>query len=189
MSENKLPFRPGRMLATRFTGTLTERRGDPVERLPTPERLMDFLRANDLPVSACTQEDLRRAVRLRESVHACATAVATGDEMPTEDVEQLNAASAAGRPVLLFTPDGGRQWRFSTAHGIEDALSVIAQDAITLLSGGVSGRWALCASPTCRAAYFDTSRGGSRRWCDMNTCGNREKKARFSATHRSGMQD
>ncbi|WP_442965842.1 CGNR zinc finger domain-containing protein [Pseudonocardia sp. HH130630-07] len=45
---------------------------------------------------------------------------------------------------------------------------------------------ALCASPTCRAAFFDTSRSRNRRWCDMNICGNREKKARFLANKRDG---
>jgi predicted RNA-binding Zn ribbon-like protein len=40
---------------------------------------------------------------------------------------------------------------------------------------------ALCASPTCQAAFFDTSQSRTRKWCDMNTCGNRQKKARFNA--------
>jgi predicted RNA-binding Zn ribbon-like protein len=43
---------------------------------------------------------------------------------------------------------------------------------------------ALCASPTCRAAFFDTSQSRTRKWCDMNTCGNRQKKARFNANQR-----
>ncbi|MFC6161758.1 CGNR zinc finger domain-containing protein [Kribbella jiaozuonensis] len=38
------------------------------------------------------------------------------------------------------------------------------------------GRLALCASPTCQAAFFDTSQSRTRKWCDMNTCGNRQKK-------------
>ncbi len=67
---------------------------------------------------------------------------------------------------------------------MEDALGVIAADAIGIIAGARDGRLALCASPTCRAAFFDTSRSRTRRWCDMNTCGNREKKARFNASHR-----
>jgi predicted RNA-binding Zn ribbon-like protein len=42
----------------------------------------------------------------------------------------------------------------------------------------------LCASPTCRAAFFDTSQSRTRKWCEMNTCGNRQKKARFNANQR-----
>jgi predicted RNA-binding Zn ribbon-like protein len=68
---------------------------------------------------------------------------------------------------------------------VEDALSVVAADAISILAGERDGRLALCASPTCRAAFFDTSQSHTRRWCDMNTCGNRQKKARFNASRRS----
>jgi predicted RNA-binding Zn ribbon-like protein len=38
--------------------------------------------------------------------------------------------------------------------------------------------------PTCQAAFFDTSQSRTRKWCDMNTCGNRQKKARFTASRR-----
>jgi hypothetical protein len=36
-------FRLGSVLATSFTATLTERCGDRVERIPTPQRLVDWL--------------------------------------------------------------------------------------------------------------------------------------------------
>ena len=61
---------------------------------------------------------------------------------------------------------------------------MIAADAVDIVSGAREGQMALCASPTCRAAFFDTSRGATRRWCEMNTCGNRAKKARFLANKR-----
>jgi hypothetical protein len=41
-----------------------------------------------------------------------------------------------------------------------------------------------CAHRPRRAVFLDTSRGGTRKWCDMNTCGNCEKKARFLANKR-----
>ncbi len=34
-------FRLGNVLATSFTGTLSERHGVPVERIPVPHRLVD----------------------------------------------------------------------------------------------------------------------------------------------------
>jgi predicted RNA-binding Zn ribbon-like protein len=67
---------------------------------------------------------------------------------------------------------------------VEDALSVIAADAISIIAGERDGKLALCASPTCQAAFFDTSQSRTRKWCDMNTCGNRQKKARFKANQR-----
>ncbi|SCE15728.1 CGNR zinc finger domain-containing protein, partial [Streptomyces sp. OspMP-M43] len=76
------------------------------------------------------------------------------------------------------------RWRLASSS-VEDALSVVAADAVDVISGVRDGRLALCASPTCRAAFFDTSQSRTRKWCDMNTCGNRQKKARFNAGRRT----
>ncbi|NIK56717.1 CGNR zinc finger domain-containing protein [Kribbella shirazensis] len=177
-------FRLGNVLATSFTGTLSERHGDAVERIPTPQRLMDWLAVNGLAVEGCTTAQLDLARELRESIHAAATAAAIHDALPTSAVQVINDRSAQGRAAAVLTPEGKRRWLLSSASCVEDALSVIAADAISIIAGERDGRLALCASPTCQAAFFDTSQSRTRRWCDMNTCGNRQKKARFNASRR-----
>src|ERR671931_1872700 len=177
-------FRLGNVLATSFTGTLTERRGNAVERIPTPRRLVDWLAVNGLAVESCTTAQLELARELRESIHAAATATAIHDALPASAVQVINDCSVQGRAAAILTPEGHRQWRLSSASCVEDALSVIAADAISIIAGERDGRLALCASPTCQAAFFDTSRSRTRKWCDMNTCGNRQKKARFNAKKR-----
>ncbi|GAA2333145.1 CGNR zinc finger domain-containing protein [Streptomyces kunmingensis] len=174
-------FRLGKVLATSFTGTLSERHGDAVERIPTPHRLVDWLAVSGLAVDSCTAAQLDLARELRESVHAAATAAALQEVLPASAVRVINDFSAQGRAAAVLTPEGERRWRLHSASGVEDALSVIAADAISIIAGERDGRLALCASPTCRAAFFDTSQSRTRRWCDMNTCGNRQKKARFNA--------
>lgn len=177
-------FRLGNVLATSFTGTLSERYGDPVERIPTPQRLVDWLVVNSLAVDSCTTAQLELARELRESIHAAATAAAIHDALPASAVRVINDRSMAGRAAAILTPEGSRQWRLGSASRVEDALGVIAADAISIIAGERDGKLALCASPTCRAAFFDTSQSRTRKWCDMNTCGNRQKKARFNANHR-----
>ncbi|WLW58086.1 CGNR zinc finger domain-containing protein [Streptomyces sp. YU58] len=175
-------FRLGKVLATSFTGTLSERHGDAVERIPTPHRLVDWLTVSGLAVESCTNSQLERAWELRESIHAAATAAARQDPLPASALQVINDRSTQGRAAAVLTPEGTRQWRLSSTSSVEDALGVIAADAISVIAGERDGRLALCASPTCRAAFFDTSRSRTRRWCDMNTCGNRQKKARFHAS-------
>src|SRR5918997_1408471 len=177
-------FRLGNVLATSFTGTLSERHGNTVERIPTPPRLIDWLAVNGLAVDSCTTAQLDLARELRESIHAAATAAATQDALPASAVQVINDRSAQGRAAAILTPEGKRQWRLSSASSVEDALNVIAADAISIIAGERDGKLALCASPTCRAAFFDTSQSRTRKWCDMNTCGNRQKKARFNANQR-----
>ena len=177
-------FRLGKVLATSFTGTLTERHGDAVERIPTPNRLVDWLAVSSLAVESCTNAQLERAWELRESIHAAATAAARRDPLPVSAVQVVNDCSTQGRAAAILTPESNRQWRLSSTCSVEDALSVIAADAISIIAGKRDGRLALCASPTCQAAFFDTSQSRTRKWCDMNTCGNHQKKARFNAKKR-----
>ncbi|MFC7490848.1 MULTISPECIES: CGNR zinc finger domain-containing protein [unclassified Knoellia] len=176
-------FRLGAVLATSFTGTLSERHGTPVERIPTPQRLVDWLAVNGLAVGSCTPAQLDLARELRESIHAAATAAALQKSLPKAAVRVINDCSFQGRAAAILTTKGTRLWRLSSPASVEDALSVIAADAIDIIAGERDGQLALCASATCRAAFFDTSQSRSRRWCDMNTCGNRQKKARFRANH------
>ncbi|WP_405182488.1 CGNR zinc finger domain-containing protein [Nocardia sp. NBC_01377] len=177
------------MLATSFTGTLSERHGNAVERIPTPRRLVDWLAVNGLAVQSCTPAQLELARELRESIHTAATAAAIGDALPTPAVRVINDRSIQGRAAAVLTPEGNRRWRLGSATRVEDALGVIAADAISIIAGERDGRLALCASPTCRAAFFDTSQSRTRKWCDMNTCGNRQKKARFNANQRKNIGD
>lgn len=181
-------FRLGNVLATSFTGTLSERYGIAVERIPTPDRLVDWLDANGLAVDSCGTEQLDLAHQVRESMHTAATAAALGETLPQIAITVINDCSAQGRAAATLTSEGALAWQLSSASCVEDALAVIAADAISIIAGERDGRLALCASPTCRAAFFDTSQSRTRKWCDMNTCGNRQKKARLKAnqqkTHR-----
>jgi len=178
-------FRLGNVLATSFTGTLSERHGEPVERIPTPRRLADWLAVNGLAVDSCTTAELDLARELRESIHAAATAAALRKALPAAAVRVINDRSMRGGAAAVLTPEGERRWQLGSPARVADALSVIAADAVGIISGERDGKLALCASPTCQAAFFDTSQSRTRKWCDMNTCGNRQKKARFNARQRT----
>lgn len=177
-------FRRGNTLATTFTGTLSERHGEPVERVPTPERLLDWCHENGLAVDSCTSDQLDHARDLREAIDRVATAMTTDAAPPADAIETINRCSEDGRAWSVLTPEG-RAWRLASSS-VEDALSVVAADAIDILSGQRDGHLARCASPTCQAVFLDTSQSRTRRWCDMNTCGNRQKKARLKARGRAG---
>lgn len=183
-SEQYPEFRLGNVLMTSFTATLSERYGDAIERVPTPQRLVDWFRVHDLQVASCSETELEVSRDLRESIHLVATAVAANDALPLEELLLINQCSESGSASPELTSAGTMRWRLHT-ESVSDALAVICMNTVSVLSGERGGRLALCASQTCQAAFFDTSRNRTRRWCDMNTCGNREKKARFLANKRA----
>ncbi|MFF2807283.1 CGNR zinc finger domain-containing protein [Streptomyces sp. NPDC058000] len=175
-------FRLGNeILAFRFVATLSERRGNPVERIATPEHLRTWLALNglggpDLPVSEAL---LRDAQALREAIHRAGTAVAADEVPDPADEELLNRWTARHRARLVLT--GGRaRWRLPETDPARAALAVVALDAVATLGTG-DGVIKRCEQPTCDGLFVDTSRGRRRRWCSMATCGNKVKKANLKA--------
>jgi predicted RNA-binding Zn ribbon-like protein len=57
-----------------------------------------------------------------------------------------------------------------------------AADAMIL---GELGRVRRCADGRCPRVFFDRTKNGRRRWCDMATCGNRAKAARHRARRKN----
>lgn len=56
---------------------------------------------------------------------------------------------------------------------VESAADALIQDELA--------RVRRCGDPRCPRVFYDSTRNGRRRWCDMATCGNRAKAARFRA--------
>ena len=54
----------------------------------------------------------------------------------------------------------------------------IARSAAHLLTSAELTRVRECDGTSCNWLFFDRSRGGSRRWCSMESCGNRAKARR-----------
>jgi predicted RNA-binding Zn ribbon-like protein len=169
-------------LAFRYTATLSDRAAaEPFERLSDPDRLRLWLAANGIdPARRPTRDQLSDAIALREAVYRVGAAVARAQPAHAQDRALVNAAAAASGAVPELTGDGMR-WRLTGHDTVAAALGVIARDAVALLGGDRPGRIAMCDGPDCAGLYLDASRGGTRRWCSMNTCGNRNKKSRMRA--------
>ncbi|CAL9334937.1 CGNR zinc finger domain-containing protein [Streptomyces sp. enrichment culture] len=169
------------VLAFRFTATVSDRAGtEPRERLTDPARLKMWLRAAGLDVTDVSPADLADAVELREAIYRIGSAIAAGGRPRSEDVRTLNSMAAAGHARAALE-HGRATWHLTDTTPVGDALGVLATDAIRILGGPDRTRIKNCEGPGCAGLYLDTSRGANRRWCSMNTCGNKVKKSRRAA--------
>ena len=71
-------------------------------------------------------------------------------------------------------------------EGLDLPWLIIVRDAERLLCSDLASRIRVCASEGCGWAFLDQSKNGTRRWCSMKLCGNREKAARFKAKNGKG---
>ncbi|MGW4329402.1 CGNR zinc finger domain-containing protein [Nocardia sp. NPDC004573] len=166
-------------LALDFAGTVKARSSTFEDILATPAVLADWIVAAGLldhpPRSDA--DTLARAVRLREAAYRMAFAAAEGHTFDDADRRTVNAFADAAPPSISLRADG----TVVRSGDADAALAAIARSAIELSGSGALVKE--CGRPACTRLYVDTSRGGSRRWCDMTLCGNRAKSAAFRARH------
>ncbi|SPT64261.1 CGNR zinc finger domain-containing protein [Actinomadura madurae] len=174
-------------LALDFAGTLQHRRHDRRELLRDPADLLAWTTAAGLVTDtpALRPGDLDRAVALREAIFRAAGAAIRGEPPADDDRATINAAAAPPPPVPSLPGPGAAGDPVHRAGDVRAALSQVARAAIDLLGGAVPGTLKECGSGTCTRLYLDTSRRGTRRWCDMRECGNRAKAAAFRARQRT----
>lgn len=166
-----------------LVATVGERWRRAIERLRTPADLARWAVAAGLVdrVPRVTRHDLDAARRLRGAIARVAMAWGCGEPLDADDVATINAAASAPDLAPAMTPAGDRQ---VPARGtIRAVLSVVARDAIELVTTGDPDRLRECAADDCSLLFHDASRPGRRRWCSMAACGNRHKTSQYRRRH------
>jgi predicted RNA-binding Zn ribbon-like protein len=99
----------------------------------------------------------------------------------------LNAVlGESGAKRELVAQEGHFGWRWAeVAENLESILWPIAYEAAQLLASESLSHVRMCAAEDCRWLFLDTSKSHSRRWCDMKSCGNRDKARRFYERQRA----
>ncbi len=123
---------------------------------------------------------LARARTFREALARLFRAKAAAQPSSAGDLEPLNALLAeASRHQRLEGGEGSfsLRWR-DLAASLEAPLWPVARSAADLLTSADLERVRECDAPDCTWLFIDRSRGRSRRWCSMESCGNRAKARR-----------
>ncbi len=129
-----------------------------------------------------------RALDLREGLYRLFSAAAAERAPDSEDLALVNAALPEALARLRLAPRGdGFGWDWATPAALAAAepdppldapLWPILRSAAELLTADDLRRVRECAAGSCTWLFLDRSRNRSRRWCSMETCGNRAKAHR-----------
>ncbi len=145
------------------------------EHLADAGVLADWLREHGLaaPGEAWTTADLARTIRLREALRALAAANA-GESASAGAVAVIEQQRKRSKLSVAFGADGSAPI-VPEASGIDEVLGRVLAIVATAMHDGTWVRLKACADPTCRWAFYDSSRSHRRTWCSMEVCGNRNK--------------
>ncbi|MFF8730948.1 CGNR zinc finger domain-containing protein [Streptomyces sp. NPDC015171] len=161
-----------------FIRTLRHRgTAEAVEELPDAEALAAWVRqCGPCPaaVDDAAAASVRTARELREAVHRLIGAARAGGTPDARARTLVNEAAAHAVPVPALTASGQLAWHADDP--VRAMLALVARDALDLVTSPALDRVRDCAGTACGAVFLDTSRPGTRRWCSMDTCGNRAKK-------------
>jgi predicted RNA-binding Zn ribbon-like protein len=174
------------------------------ELLMTPADLDEWLSEHTEPIDVgANARELQDARALRAAIGRLAVAAAPAPASSAADRAAVAAGLRAGGGRTRPTPDdidtvnlfaalpdvppslpGGRRRAGANRVRLTQALSSVARDAVSLFNevgfddveaDGRPTRLSRCSAPDCGLVFYDSSRGGTRRWCAMQRCGNRAK--------------
>jgi predicted RNA-binding Zn ribbon-like protein len=128
--------------------------------------------------------ELDLARRVRESIRAMLVANGGGPSPAPADLQAIQAAAQASRPVLQVAPGGQISLRAEPAGPLNAGLVTLLLAIRDAQRDGIWQRLKACGNPDCRWAFYDRSHSRAGAWCDMATCGNRIKNRRLRQRQR-----
>jgi predicted RNA-binding Zn ribbon-like protein len=150
----------------------------------------DRARAQVSTQPAAAERDLARVRAVRQALREVAEAIAEHRVPSAGSMDLVNRALRARQVIeLVAGPDGCSVDHRHVGDPVDDALARLAEPLVSELTAGNPERIRICASDTCEWVFYDTSRTGRRRWCDMATCGNRAKAARHRARTKNALAE
>jgi predicted RNA-binding Zn ribbon-like protein len=134
---------------------------------------------------------LLRAVRLRESLHGIFTATIVGAAPPALAMGDLNKALAEAMAAASILPTAtGFTWTWADlASSLDCVLWPVVRSAADLLTSPGLERLKACPGRNCGWLFFDRTRNGRRRWCEMEVCGSRAKMRRYRQRRQAAIMD
>lgn len=124
------------------------------------------------------------ATRVRTALRALAERGESNGAARDDAVSEINRVlgRSAGTRRLDARTDGTYARTFVPGGDAFAGLMIpLVESAADALIQHELSRVHRCADPRCRRVFYDATKNGGRRWCNMATCGNRAKAARHRA--------
>lgn len=170
--------RPSLDLVNTISWPGTPRRHDWLNR---PVNVATWLAAVDLAGDG-VKIDLVRVHEIRRRIDDLIRPLAHGSAPAADSLDRFNRMLAEASGKRLIDPTTW-DWVWRRPTSITEALAPVVFDAALVVVEEDHDRLRHC--PSCDWIFFDGSRNGRRRWCDMADCGSRAKARRHYQRHQT----
>ena len=170
-----------------FVNTVELAHGEPVDHFGTTADALAWLHEHGLvhheALDGSGDDALLGRIRwARAALRELADATYEGRPPAETAIDEINRLLGFCQVLhLVPTADGLRLDHRDVGDPVDGALARLVEPIVREIATGRPERLRACADDSCRWVFYDDSRTGRRRWCDMATCGNRAKAARHRA--------
>ncbi len=187
MEKPEIPFQfVGNDLSLDLINTRVMFEGEMVDLIEARDRLDAWLNevSNVTPVKHWTASDIAALHALRDACQSVLHAQFSGAQANPRDLGLINShlKEIGAASHLTQTVNGFAMAADNANLSPRAFLAKVVQSFATLLTETDPKRIRECAHDQCVLVFKDISKSGRRRWCSMETCGNRAKAATFRAT-------
>jgi predicted RNA-binding Zn ribbon-like protein len=165
-----------------FLASLGGPAGRRIERLAGPRDLDRWITEAGIAAAPCASgQQLDDARELREAIRRILDCARDRGRPGAPDLRLVN--EWARRPVAAPQIGPGLARVSVGPDPVTGALAHIARESVDFVTGPELARVRTCAG--CTLLFLDRSRPGTRRWCSMERCGNRNKTAHYRQKRRT----
>src|SRR5919199_400746 len=120
------------------------------------------------------EAERRRLVDFREALRGLL--MAHNGILPSAGAEALNELTSSAALRVRFGPDRCPTLELAPRNGVvERVVGRLLAEVVRAAAEGRWGRLKACRNEGCRWAFYDASKNGMGRWCNMDVCGARHK--------------
>jgi predicted RNA-binding Zn ribbon-like protein len=136
-------------------------------------------------VTTVSEDERELAAELRDALREELRAQpASGPQDPGRRNAQVRLDALAFRVPLRARVTAEGAWLAPAEDGVLGVLGEILAAVVMADHDGSLRRLKICRAETCRTAFYDWSKNGSRCWCSMQICGNRSKTKAYRGRRR-----
>jgi|TARA_R110001599_G_scaffold54708_1_gene151926 predicted RNA-binding Zn ribbon-like protein len=167
----------GNNLGVDFINTEVNVKGELVDLLPTESDVMAWLEQANIDVDLVGGIDVGKLLAFRDKARQILTQIIEKESIENDAIATLNnyLQNYKMHYQLEQLSEGYQLINQNVCHSTADIIGLLAYELANMLASDQRTYLKRCLNPDCVLMFVDNSRSHKRRWCSMDTCGNRAK--------------
>lgn len=167
----------GNNLGVDFINTEVNVKGELVDLLLSESDVMEWLEQANIDADLARGIDVGKLLAFREKARQILSQVIEKDVVENDAIATLNnyLQNYKMHYQLEQSSEGYQLINQNVCKSTADIIGLLAFELASMLASDQRAYLKRCLNPECVLMFVDNSRSHKRRWCSMDTCGNRAK--------------